>query len=187
LSQQEFRDGSEIFVIDGKYEGLFATIIKVLNDSLFSVRIGQNERETTLKKGQFVRADDSASIQEKKNELKNRESNNGREKERDRERERDRDRDRDREYESASKKRKLDDSETKSSSSSRSSNQRAWLFPNLIVRVVSKSFKNGQYFTKKAKIIDVLSPTECSIKPLDDPRSGILEGKNEKRKHKNLN
>ena len=38
-----------------------------------------------------------------------------------------------------------------------------WLFANIRVRVVSKSFKRGQFYLMKGVIVDVLTPTECML------------------------
>lgn len=43
------------------------------------------------------------------------------------------------------------------------SQAKPWLLPNIRVRVVSKSFKGGQFYLSKGMIIDVLTPTECML------------------------
>jgi len=39
----------------------------------------------------------------------------------------------------------------------------SWIFPNIVVRVVSKSFENGKYYLKKGVILDVTSQFECTL------------------------
>lgn len=38
-----------------------------------------------------------------------------------------------------------------------------WLLSNIRVRIVSKSFKGGQYYLTKGVIVDVLTPTDCLL------------------------
>ena len=38
-----------------------------------------------------------------------------------------------------------------------------WLLSNIRVRIVSKSFKGGQYYLMKGVIVDVLTPTDCLL------------------------
>ena len=38
-----------------------------------------------------------------------------------------------------------------------------WLYPNIRVRIVSKSFQGGRLYLKKAVVADVLSPRECVL------------------------
>lgn len=40
---------------------------------------------------------------------------------------------------------------------------KAWLYPNIRVRIVSKSFQGGRLYLKKAVVADVLSPRECVL------------------------
>lgn len=40
---------------------------------------------------------------------------------------------------------------------------RAWLYSNIRVRIVSKSFQGGRLYLKKAVVADVLSPRECVL------------------------
>lgn len=46
-----------------------------------------------------------------------------------------------------------------------------WLLSNIRVRVVSKSFKGGQYYLTKGLVVDVLTPTDCLLQ-LEGSKSG---------------
>jgi len=74
LSQQDFREGQQIFIMNGLFEGFFAAIKKVLSDSNFLVRVKETEKEITLNKENFIRGDDANAIQEKKRQIRDRES-----------------------------------------------------------------------------------------------------------------
>lgn len=55
-----------------------------------------------------------------------------------------------------------------------------WLHPNIRVRIIGKSFENGKYYNKKAKILDVTSSESCTCrteenKILDDVHEKYLE------------
>jgi len=41
--------------------------------------------------------------------------------------------------------------------------EKSWLYPHLLVRIVSKSVSGGKYYLKKAIIVDVLTPLECTV------------------------
>lgn len=62
-------------------------------------------------------------------------------------------------------------SSNRPSSSSSSSNKPSWLRPHLRVRIVSKSLKNGRYYSKKGVIVDVVRNGECIVKMDQD---GVL-------------
>ena len=55
-----------------------------------------------------------------------------------------------------------------------------WIQPDIRVRIISRSFKGGNYYNKKAKIVDVVSTDRCSCKSednniLDDVHAKYLE------------
>eukprot|EP00112_Aurelia_sp_Birch-Aquarium-sp1_P012452 Seg2619.2 transcript_id=Seg2619.2/GoldUCD/mRNA.D3Y31 product="G-patch domain and KOW motifs-containing protein" protein_id=Seg2619.2/GoldUCD/D3Y31 len=54
-----------------------------------------------------------------------------------------------------------------------SRNMPCWLFPNVRVRVISKSFKRGSYYYKKVEVVDVVSKDTCTCRT-DEGR--LLEG-----------
>jgi len=66
-------------------------------------------------------------------------------------------------------------STNRSLSGTSSKKEKSWVFPNLVVRIISKTFRNGELYLQKARITDVISSSECSIKLLDNPKIGILE------------
>ncbi|ORX78017.1 hypothetical protein BCR32DRAFT_328691 [Anaeromyces robustus] len=47
---------------------------------------------------------------------------------------------------------------------SRKYNNNSWLYPNIRVRIVSKSFKSGKYYKKKGVIFDVNQQGECILR-----------------------
>ncbi|OUM70204.1 hypothetical protein PIROE2DRAFT_56889 [Piromyces sp. E2] len=49
-------------------------------------------------------------------------------------------------------------------SSSQSKPQNTWLYPNIRVRVVSKSYKSGKYYKKKGVVFDIARPGECTLR-----------------------
>ncbi|KAJ3056214.1 hypothetical protein HK097_007697 [Rhizophlyctis rosea] len=51
-----------------------------------------------------------------------------------------------------------------SSKSSGGGNRRSWLIPNIRLRIVSKSFKNGRYYNQKCIVQDVVAAGECIVK-----------------------
>jgi len=53
-----------------------------------------------------------------------------------------------------------------------------WVYPNLAVRIISKSFKHGQFYRKKATVVDVVSDDNCTL-VLDDGNK-YLEGISQK-------
>ncbi|ORX47256.1 hypothetical protein BCR36DRAFT_405341 [Piromyces finnis] len=42
--------------------------------------------------------------------------------------------------------------------------QNTWLYPNIRVRVVSKSYKSGKYYKKKGVVFDIARPGECTLR-----------------------
>lgn len=173
LSQQEYREGQSIFIVEGKHEGLYASIVKLRNEQVLA-RLKDSEREVMLPKSSVIRGDDTQGIQEKIRQIKDREREI--ELARDYEKQQAKKR-KATEIEGDSKSSSSKHSKTSSSSSSSgSAPQRTWLFPNLIVRIVSKTFRNGECYLQKAQIVDVLSPKTCSVKLVDNQRVGVLEG-----------
>jgi len=57
------------------------------------------------------------------------------------------------------------------------SNRSSWIVPHIVVRIISKSFRQAKYYNKRVKVIDVISKGECIVQ-LDDGK--ILEGVTEK-------
>ena len=57
-----------------------------------------------------------------------------------------------------------------------------WLFPHLVVRIVSKSFQDGKLYLKKGTIVDVIAPGICIVKMHESRHT--VEGK-EKNKQRN--
>jgi len=60
------------------------------------------------------------------------------------------------------------------------SNLHCWLFPGLVVRVISKGFSNGKYYLKKGIVMDVFGRKECTIQlsengKLIEVKQGMLE------------
>jgi len=54
------------------------------------------------------------------------------------------------------------------------------MVPNLTVRIVSKSYRSGKYYRSRAKIVDVVSNTDCIVMlpngtVLDDVKERMLE------------
>lgn len=54
-------------------------------------------------------------------------------------------------------------SSSSSSKSSSSASQECWLRPNIMVRIVSKSFHGAKYYNKKVLVMDVVSRDECVV------------------------
>ncbi|KAL6071835.1 Pre-mRNA-splicing factor SPP2 [Balamuthia mandrillaris] len=65
-------------------------------------------------------------------------------------------------------------SSSSSSSPSSSSSRNIWVSPNIVVRIVSKSFGEGKYYRQKAKVIDVISGDLCTVSLLSSGQ--LLEG-----------
>jgi len=53
----------------------------------------------------------------------------------------------------------------------------SWLFPQIVVRIISKSFSNGKYYLKKGVIDDVISPSKCSVQLMDSKQLIDVEQK----------
>jgi len=67
---------------------------------------------------------------------------------------------------------------SKSSSKTSSSNSKSsWLFPQIVVRIVSKSFSNGKYYLKKGVIDDVIGPTKCAVQLMESEKLIDVEQK----------
>lgn len=60
---------------------------------------------------------------------------------------------------------------------SRSKHRPSWLYPNIRVRIVSRSFKSGKYYKAKGVIVDVVQEGECILR-LDDGK--LLENVKER-------
>jgi G patch domain/KOW motif-containing protein len=194
VAHQEFQPSQAVFIAEGLHAGLYATIVVVGDDKKdFVVRLRDSDRELSLPKSALLRTSEQAKIQERLREIHgSQQGSNGNgtatasssssfssssSSQRD----------------SESKKRKDDTAISDSSSSSKklkssstttttsaSSTQRPWLSPHLVVRVVSKTFRNGEFYLQKAQVVDVVSPTECTIRLLDKPKLGVLDGQRRK-------
>jgi len=68
-------------------------------------------------------------------------------------------------------------SKSSSSSKTQSSSKQSWLFPQIVVRIISKSFSNGKYYLKKGVIDDVISPSKCAVQLLDTKQLVDVEQK----------
>ena len=55
-------------------------------------------------------------------------------------------------------------------SSSSSSSSRGWLVDGILVRIVSKSFRDGQFYMKKGVVVDMPEPRRCTLRLVDDGR-----------------
>jgi len=49
-------------------------------------------------------------------------------------------------------------------SHSSKSQSNTWLYPNIRVRVVSKSYQSGKYYKKKGVVFDIVRPGECTLR-----------------------
>ena len=76
-------------------------------------------------------------------------------------------------------KQKVNDTASKSNSSSSSSSRRGWITPGITVRIISKSFRNGKYYCKRVRIVDITGSDECSVDCegviIDGVRQSMLE------------
>ncbi len=50
----------------------------------------------------------------------------------------------------------------------------SWMFPHLIVRIVSKSFENGKHYLKKGTIVDVIDSQRCTVQLQESKK--LVEG-----------
>jgi len=53
--------------------------------------------------------------------------------------------------------------------------KKPWLRQHIIIRIISKSFKDGMYYNKKARVLDVTSSGECQVEIMDSSKK-LLEG-----------
>jgi len=51
----------------------------------------------------------------------------------------------------------------------------SWLRPHIIVRIISKTLKDGMYYNKKARVLDVASSGVCQVELLDASKK-LLDG-----------
>ena len=51
----------------------------------------------------------------------------------------------------------------------------AWVEPDLVVRIVNKK-SYGSLYLKKARVVDVTSPEECTLEMVLDPGKRLVEG-----------
>eukprot|EP00794_Sanderia_malayensis_P006341 gene6341-7067_t len=73
----------------------------------------------------------------------------------------------DRSIEAKRKKNGEEDSKASISRKTASRNTPSWLFPNIRVRVISKSFRKGRFYYKKIDIVDIVSKEYCVCKTED--------------------
>jgi len=86
---------------------------------------------------------------------------------------------------SSSKSSSSSSSSSKSKSKSKSSKSKSkssedspsWLFPNIMVRIVSKKLDGGKYYNKKGHIVDVVSRHKCIVQLAD---GSLVEGVKQK-------
>eukprot|EP01113_Clastostelium_recurvatum_P046926 TRINITY_DN8292_c0_g1_i1.p1 TRINITY_DN8292_c0_g1~~TRINITY_DN8292_c0_g1_i1.p1 ORF type:complete len:492 (+),score=107.03 TRINITY_DN8292_c0_g1_i1:67-1542(+) len=50
------------------------------------------------------------------------------------------------------------------------SSRKSWLRPNIVVKIVSKTWLDGKYYNKKGRVVDVSSGGVCDVQLLDDNR-----------------
>jgi len=67
-------------------------------------------------------------------------------------------------HHSSSSRHDRDRDRDRDNSSSQSKPKNTWLYPNIRVRVVSKSYKSGKYYKKKGVVFDIARPGECTLR-----------------------
>jgi hypothetical protein len=72
-------------------------------------------------------------------------------------------------YHDSDKDKSKDKSKKKDKSDS-DKNKRSWLRTGLTVRIISKSFAKGNYYLKKANIVDVITHNRCTVQFLDSDK-----------------
>jgi len=144
LKLRQFEQGVRVAIVGGRHAGLFGRIEEMRdNNTRASVRLGSDEL-VTVDKTQLEFRDKYEQQQEEKKQSKKRAADDI----------------------PSSKRRK------KSSSSSSTSNKKPmklWIRPNIMVRIVSKKFKEGRFYEKKARIVDCIGGDLCTLE-LNDGR-----------------
>lgn len=155
--------GDLVSIVSGPHEGLYARIVNEGDEDELVLRLQSSSEYVTVSKSD-VSIVDLKKLSEGHPALKF--MLKDKERERDERDEKDTSsyskKDKERRHESSSSKHSSKSSRT-SSKDDDSSSSKSWLRPNILVRVVSKSFENGKYYNKKVRIIDVVGHNKCTV------------------------
>jgi len=165
LSKVGLHEGSLVVIVQGPHDGLYARVSKMLSSTNeLIVRLESSDEEVKVEKDDVTLVDEKrlkdnhpALIFMEEYEKKIKEENSKKEKPQGDKSDNKEDRD-------VKKSKTLDKKDALKSSSSTSS---SWMFPHLVVRVVSKSYEGGKYYLKKGTIVDVIDTERCTVQLQD--------------------
>jgi G patch domain/KOW motif-containing protein len=138
--------GQLVGIVSGPHDGLYARVVNVEQDEV-NVRLEASSEEVTVSKDDLYIVDTSKlaenhpalkfMMKQKKTEEESQEPANNKK-------------------DSKSRSRSKSDKSDKSPKDT-------WLYPHILVRVISKSFTNGKLYNKKAQVVDVVGAKECVV------------------------
>jgi len=165
LSKTQMQVGSLVGIIAGPHEGLYARVIKMYEstDSVL-IQLQSSHEEIKVPKSDLTLMDERKLNKEhpalKMGSESSKKGSSSSKKD---------DKEKRKDYKDDDKKDKQKD--TGSSSEDKDS----WIYPGLVVRIVSKTFSDGKYYLKKGKIVDVITKSECTVQLLDTKK--LVEAK----------
>eukprot|EP01117_Protostelium_nocturnum_P010357 TRINITY_DN3725_c0_g1_i1.p1 TRINITY_DN3725_c0_g1~~TRINITY_DN3725_c0_g1_i1.p1 ORF type:complete len:460 (+),score=196.89 TRINITY_DN3725_c0_g1_i1:152-1531(+) len=155
--KERFAPGVRVEITGGKHSGLKARIVSVEGtDVNLKLHSSSENVRTSLKN--IIPLDEKPSSNREENRSSESNNNNNRSSSNNNDNSR------------SSSKSSSKSSSSNGSSKPSSSSQQTWLNSGLVVRIVSKDFKEGAYYLKKAIIMEVLSSRECTVQLLENSK-----------------
>jgi len=145
ISKTGLREGVLVSIISGRHDGLFATITKILPGTKVLLRLESSEEEVMVDSADLQLVDKGKLCTNHPALHMVQDSNNTNQ------------------TKPQQKRKEIEDKRL-------SNQQKTWLYPNIIVRIISKSLANGKYYLKKATVDDVISGTLCTVQLLETKR-----------------
>jgi G patch domain/KOW motif-containing protein len=161
LSKVGLHEGSLVGIVQGPHDGLYARVLKIFSTTgQLLVRLESSDEEVTVSKDDVTQVDEKRLNQDHP-ALLFAEKTKAQESKKD------------------TKKDKVsEDKKTVPKAKEptrRDKESKSWMFPNLVVRIISKSFSAGKYYLKKGTIVDVIDMERCTLQLLENKKQ-LLEG-----------
>jgi G patch domain and KOW motifs-containing protein len=177
FKSKELGHGVSVAIIRGEHEGMVGTVTSISHRPRLGVRLDSSHVEVVVDESEVTILGESDSHHHHSSHHRSDDRDSKHSRSRSRSRSRDRHNKKDKHHHSSSssshKRKEPEDhpdatpsKKIKSSESSSSSSRRPpsiWVRNDIRVRICSKTLKDGRFYCKKARVLDVISGTLCSV------------------------
>jgi len=153
ISKVGLHEGSLVGIIQGPHDGLYARVLKIFSSGEVIVRLQSSDEQVQITKEDITLVDEKKLNSSHPARIFIEEYEKRLEKEK-----------QEQKYKNLDEKKDTNEKKDKKESLKSSSKmEKRWIFPNLVVRIISKSFQNGKYYLKKGTILDVVDSETCTL------------------------